>query len=83
MRFADNDGTGHPKRHGFEVCEVCYRWRRDSALESLDNGQRQCADRAWCRQELRSDVAANKARLTVSWDANGAPTGVDANGDAA
>lgn len=82
MQVSDNDGTGHPARHGFAKCECCYRWRRVEGLERLENGQRQCADREWCRYELALDVWANRRRARMGWDANGAPTGVDANGDA-
>lgn len=73
MRFADNDGTGHPRRMGYQRCSRCDCWR---PLGSLDASGR-CPDWASCLSPT------DAARQSDGWDANGAPTGIDANGDAA
>lgn len=58
--------TGHPRNFGFEQCGQCGTWRPASELEAG-------ICRAW---------ASCEAQRPEGWDANGAPTGIDANGDA-
>lgn len=73
MKICDNDGTGHPRRMGYQRCATCDCWR---PLGSLDAYGR-------CREWTRCESPVDAARQTGSWDANGTPTGIDVNGDAA
>jgi hypothetical protein len=63
--------TGHPRNFGYAQCLWCGTWRPLPALTSDGT----CAVWSVCCSVL-------KPTQTTGWDANGAPTGVDANGDA-
>lgn len=78
-----SDGTGHPSRFGYAQCEACGHHR---PAASIKNGS--CSDWGWCIDRhvealLRQTYDAIHRESVQGWDANGAPTGIDENGDAA
>jgi len=78
MHPSEADGTGHPRRLGYVQCGWCATWvPLTRAVDDSPGSERpySCADRNWCAREMGAQLEG--------WDANGAPTGIDENGDAA
>lgn len=87
-----------PEQQGYVQCGWCFTWiRPESARDDLPSGTHApmtCKDAKWCAAQMRSnrsnavevlpDPLGHAAGLALQgWDANGAPTGIDENGDAA
>ena len=86
MQPSEADGTGHPRRHGMAQCMWCETWQHPRRLQRVQldvpASPLACIDTAWC------DSTSGRRRPgslpeVEGWDANGAPTGIDENGDAA
>ncbi len=76
--------TGHPRNHGYWPCKTCGHERPKQNIGPLGS----CNDWGWCIDQqkpalVRELVAAAKREAVAGWDANGAPTGIDENGDVA
>jgi len=80
----DVSDSGHPRNFGYWLCKTCGHERPKQSIGGLGS----CNDWSWCIDQqkpalVRELVAAAKREAAQGWDANGAPTGIDANGDAA
>ena len=81
-----------PIELGYRKCRWCGCERRGDATRLIDEGW-ECLDVAWCEAEHARQRLPTREQMLVryselrftetGWDANGAPTGIDANGDAA